>query len=122
MPVAVSTQPKEIKKVDYFTEELLSRPPPDPRLLAMLGRKCGPPIQEMRRERNEGKRPPGRIDENAPSRHERVPPATVVLMFNCFESGFELEFGDISTVPEAEAVEIRSITSGKVSVTVRDDR
>jgi hypothetical protein len=31
-----------------------------------------------------------------------------------FESGFELAYGDISTVPETEAVEVRSLTSGKV--------
>lgn len=31
-----------------------------------------------------------------------------------FDAGFELEFGDITTIPQAEAVDIRSMTSGKV--------
>ena len=31
-----------------------------------------------------------------------------------FESGFELEFGDTSTIPQAEAIDIKSLTSGKV--------
>ena len=31
-----------------------------------------------------------------------------------FNSGFELEFGDISTIPQADAIDVRSLTSGKV--------
>jgi hypothetical protein len=35
-------------------------------------------------------------------------------MFNCFEASFELLHGDLSTLPEAETTELRSLTSGKV--------
>ena len=54
----------------------------DPKVREGMGRKFGPPVQTILRERLENKRPPGRVDENAPSRHEQVPPASVVLMFN----------------------------------------
>ena len=108
-------QPKLKKEQEYYPEELLSKGPISPRLIEHLAKKCGPPIQEnCIKERIDSKRPPGRLEETMPSRHERVPPATVVLMFNCFQSGFQLEHGDLSTVPEAESVEIRSIRSHAV--------
>jgi hypothetical protein len=111
---AASKQSKK-KETEYYTEEMLTRGPISPRLLKHLATKCGPPLQEnCVHVRNENKRPPGRLEETMASRHERVPPATVVLMFNCYESGFQLEYGDISTMPEAEAVEIRSIRSHAV--------
>ena len=80
--------------------------------------KVGPPMQDLRCVRVDSHRPAGRLDDMSPSRHERIPPASVVLMFNCYEAGFELEAGDITTIPEAEALEIRSLTSGKVLGTV----
>ena len=87
IPVAVSKQTKQRadgrkKEIEYYTEELLSRPGLDPKVREGMGRKFGPPVQTILRERLENKRPPGRVDENAPSRHEQVPPASVVLMFN----------------------------------------
>jgi hypothetical protein len=114
---AAAAVPKQSKKreAEYYTEEMLTRGPISPRLIKHLAMKSGPPIQEnCINVRNESKRPPGRLEETMASRHERVPPATVVLMFNCYESGFQLEYGDISTMPEAEAVEIRSIRSHAV--------
>ena len=104
------------KKVEFFTDDLLNRKPLDEKTREALVHKCGagPPKQEARFQRNENKRPVGRPDELAPSRHERVPPGRVVLMFNCFEASFELLHGDLSTLPEAETTELRSLTSGKV--------
>ena len=49
-----------------------------------------------------------------PSRHERVPPSQIVLMFNCFEASFTLLAGDISSLPESDTTDLRSLTSGKV--------
>ena len=65
----------------------------------------------QRYDRNEQHRPHGR-PEGQPSRHESVlEPATMVLMFNCYRSSFELLKGDITTLPDAEALEIRSVKS-----------
>ena len=80
----------------------------------MLIKKCGPPKQEVHFERNENHRPIGRPDELSPSRHERVPPSCIVLMFNCFEASFDLAYGDIATLPESDTSDLRSLTSGKV--------
>ena len=93
------------KKIKFFTEDLLNRKPLDEKTREALVHKCGagPPKQEARFLRNENKRPVGRPDELAPSRHERVPPGRVVLMFNCFESSFELLHGDLSTLPEVSS-------------------
>ena len=103
------------KEKEMWADEMLNRGQISPRLIVHLGKKCGPPIQEhCVYQRIDTKRPPGRLDETYDSRHERVPPAGVVLMFNCFEAGFKLLYGDISTLPEAEAVEIRSIRSHAV--------
>ena len=43
--------------------------------------------------------------------HARVP---CMHLLRSFESGFELICGDISTVPQTETVELKSLTSGKV--------
>ena len=107
------------KKVEYLTDEIMNRKPLAPNLFEALSRKCGPPMQEVRFDRNEAKPPPGRQDDLAPSRHEHVPPCRIVLMFNCFEASFELAYGDISTLPEAEMTELRSLTSGKIIGRVR---
>lgn len=113
LPAAKQARSK--KEPEYYPDDLLNKGPISPRLIEHLAKKCGPPIQEnCVNVRIDSKRPPGRLEETMPSRHERVPPATVVLMFNCFQSGFQLEYGDLSTVPEAEAVEIRSIRSHAV--------
>jgi hypothetical protein len=100
------------KKIDYLTEELMSRTPLDDKSREVLVQKCGPPKQEVHHLRNEGHQP--RPDDLAPSRHERVPPSCVVLMFNCCESSFDLAYGDLSTLPESETTELRSLTSNKV--------
>ena len=61
--------------------------------------------------RDEAKRPGGR-PEGQPSRHECVlEQAAMVLMFNCYRSGYELSSGDISTMPESEALDMRSTKS-----------
>ena len=91
-----------------------NRKPLDPKLRDGLIAKCGPPVQEVHFVRNEAKPPMGRPDELAPSRHERIPPACVVLMFNCFECSFDLGHGDLKTLPESDTTELRSLTSGKV--------
>ena len=117
MPKVVSSQDKvgqQKKKIDFLTEELMGRKPLDEKSREALAKKCGPPKQEVHHERNEGHRPIGRLDELAPSRHERVPPSCIVLMLNCFESSFDLVAGDISTLPESETSDLRSLTSGKV--------
>jgi len=114
---AAPKQPPKLnkKEADYYPVELLNRGPISPRLVEHLAKKCGPPMQESCvNVRVDSKRPPGRLEETMASRHERVPPATVVLMFNLFEAGFHLEYGDISTIPDAEAVDIRSIRSHAV--------
>ena len=89
------------KKVEYLTEELMERRPLDAKLRDALIAKCGPAMQEVRFVRNEAKSPTGRPDDLAPSRHERVPPPCVVLMFNPFESSFDLAYGDLRTLPES---------------------
>ena len=101
------------KKIEFFTDELLSRKPLDDKAREALIKKCGPAKQEVHFERNENHRPMGRPDELTPSRHERVPPSSIVLMFNCFEASFDLSYGDISSLPESETTELRSLTSGK---------
>ena len=70
------------KEVEYYTDELLARKPLDEATRSALVKKAGTPMQVVSSVRAEGKRPPGRLDENQSSRHERVPPAAVVLMFN----------------------------------------
>ena len=99
-------------KDQYLSEELLSRKPLDAKLRDQLASKCGKAQQDVKFTRNEAKRPAGR-PEGAPSRHERVPPSAVVLMFNGCESSFELIAGDIATLPEAETIDLRSLTSGR---------
>ena len=71
-----------------------NRKPLDPKLRDALIQRCGPAVQEVAFLRNESKPPFGRVDELAPSRHDRIPPACVVIMFNPFESSFELSYGD----------------------------
>ena len=102
------------KKIEYLSEELLNRKPLDTKARDALIKKCGPPKQEVHFERNENHRPIGRPDELTPSRHERIPPTHIVLMFNCFEASFDLIYGDIATLPESDTSELRSLTSGKV--------
>lgn len=102
------------KWIEYLTPELLSRKPLDPKAVAALVHKFGPPKQEVRFERNEAHRPANRPDGLTPSRHERVPPAQIVLMFNCCDASFTLEAGDLSTLPESDTTDLRSLTSGKV--------
>lgn len=96
-----------------------NRKPLDPKLREALVRKCGPPIQDVNFQRNEAKPPPGRTDDLAPSRHERVPPCRIVLMFNCYEASFALTQGDLATLSESETCDVRSLTSGKVLGRVR---
>lgn len=105
-PKIVSTQ----SKVQYWSEELLSRKPLDSKLREQLMQRCGKPQQEVSFTRNEAHRPPGRPDESVASRHERVPPAAVVLMFNCHHASFDLLAGDLSTLPEAETIDLKSLT------------
>jgi hypothetical protein len=102
------------KKVEFLSDELLNRKPLDDKARETLIKKCGPPKQEVNFERNENHRPAGRPDELMPSRHERIPPSHIVLMFNCVEASFTLSYGDISTLPESDTSELRSLTSGKV--------
>ena len=59
-----------------------SRKPLEAKLRDALVKKCGPATQEVNFVRNEAKPPVGRADDLAPSRHERVPPQRLVLMFN----------------------------------------
>jgi hypothetical protein len=118
-PAVKVINPSSGKKVDYLSEEIMNRKPLAPNLLDALIKKCGPPMQEVKFDRNEAKPPPGRNDDLAPSRHEHVPPCRIVLMFNCFEASFELSYGDISSLPEADMTEIRSLTSGKIIGRVR---
>ena len=101
------------KKVEYLSEELLARRPLEAKAHEALAKKAGPPKQEVHFERKENHRPIGRADELTPSRHERIPPTCIVLMFNCFEASFDLAYGDISTLPESDTTELRSLTSGK---------
>ena len=54
---------------------------------------------DIRYERREPHRPAGR-DENAPSRHETIAPASIVVMFNSHRSTFELSHGAIKSLPE----------------------
>ena len=102
------------KKIEYLSKELLGRRPLEEKARSALLKKCGPAKQEINFERNENHRPVGRADGLTPSRHERVPPSQIVLMFNCFEASFTLLAGDITTMPESDTLDLRSLTSGKV--------
>lgn len=102
------------KKIEYLSKELLSRQPLDEKARKALLKKCGEAKQEVNFERNENRRPIGRADGLTPSRHERVPPMHIVLMFNCFEASFTLAAGDLTTLPESDTLDLRSLTSGKV--------
>ena len=108
--VAVKTAAKSSS--NYLSEELLGRKPLEAKLRDQLAAKCGKAVQEVSFSRNEAHRPAGRADEGSMSRHERVPPSAVVLMFNCHNSSFTLIAGDLSTLPEAETIELKSATSG----------
>ena len=109
-----STVDADGKKIEYLTKELLARQPLDEKSRNALAKKAGPPKQEVNFVRNENHRPVGRADGLTPSRHERVPPSHIVLMFNCFEASFSLIAGDIGTMPESDTLDLRSLTSGKV--------
>ena len=102
------------RKIEYLSKELLARQPLDEKARKALLKKCGQAKQDVNFERNENRRPVGRADGLTPSRHERVPPREIVLMFNCFEASFTLIAGDISTLPESDTLDLRSLTSGKV--------
>ena len=107
--------PKASQKVQYLTEEQLSRTPMDAKARDALVAKAGKVMYNggdgFSYTRDENKRPAGRPDEATPSRHERVPPSRIVLMFNCHISSFELIAGDVSTLPEADVIELRSLSS-----------
>ena len=66
--------------------------------------------KEFRYARNEGHRPSGRPDE-MPSRHVNIKDAGMLLMFNCHRASFELLQGDLGTLPESEALDIKSLVS-----------
>ena len=82
-----------------------------------------PPTEEVLKankyERVEAHRPSGRSDE-MPSRHRDTPLSSLVLMFNCCRCTFELLAGDLSTLPESEALEMKSLfnntTIGRVKI------
>ena len=70
--------------------------------------------------RNEAHRPSGRSDE-MPSRHLLcTTPASCILMFNCNRCSFELQQGDLTTLPESEALDLKSMlnqtTIGRVKI------
>ena len=69
--------------------------------------------------RNEAHRPAGKQEE-MPSRHDNTPIATLMLMFNCNRCSFELSAGDLLTLPESEALDIKSLlnntTLGRVKI------
>ena len=73
--------------------------------------KCVVEVEPMRR--NEAHRPHGRPD-GMPSRHENVPPVSLILMFNCHRAECRLTMGDISSMPDAEDVPLRSLESLQV--------
>ena len=102
------------KNAVMLTEEQMAKQPLEEKareaLLARAGKIAGEGFRVLR---DENKRPAGRPDEATVSRHERVPPARVVLMFNCHISSFELLAGDMTTLPEAEVISLKSLTSGK---------
>lgn len=41
----------------------------------------------------------------------QVPPVSLILMFNCYRAEYALTMGDISTLPDAEDVPLRSTAS-----------
>lgn len=104
----------ERSKVEYYSAELLARKPLEDKAREQLGARAGKKVPiEISYTRNEAHRPAGRPEDSVRSRHELVPPTTVVLMFNAHHASFELVAGDVSTLPEAETIELKSLTSGK---------
>ena len=106
-PVRTTAGPK----VDYYSAELLSRQPLAAAAREALYRKCGKKDKDVCYTRNEQHRPSG-VEDGKPSRHERVPPGKIVLMFNCARSSFELTHGDVATLPDSETIDLRALTSG----------
>ena len=77
-------------------------------------------VKATRYVRNEAHRPSGRADE-MPSRHRDVAiGAPSILMFNCNRCSFEVSAGDISTLPDSDAIDIKSLfshtTLGRVKI------
>ena len=72
--------------------------------------KCAVEVEPMKR--NEAHRPHGRPD-GAASRHINVPPVSMILMFNCYRAEYRLTMGDITTMPDAEDVPLKSLASLK---------
>ena len=69
-----------------------------------------PVMGETRYERREGHRPSGK-DENAPSRHATIAPTMMVIMFNSYRSTFELAYGDVKSLPDLGAYDMRSLVT-----------
>lgn len=75
------------RAIEYFSAQQLEGRPLDHTQHESLLRKCGQVKQELQYTRVESRRPPGRVDELAPSRHERVPPGSIALLFNWYGRG-----------------------------------
>jgi hypothetical protein len=115
-PMSPQAAPEPVRttagpRVDYYSAELLSRQPLAAAAREALYRKCGKKDKDVCYTRNEQHRPSG-VEDGKPSRHERVPPGKIVLMFNCARSSFELTHGDVATLPDSETIDLRALTSG----------
>ena len=105
---------KEKKKAEKVDEATLATMTEEEKAAALAMKalrdtKTGACMTEMTR--NEAHRPHGR-PEGQPSRHDSVTePAAMLLMFNCNRCSFKLAKGDITTIPESEAIDLRSTKS-----------
>ncbi|KOO22124.1 leucine rich repeat -containing protein, partial [Chrysochromulina tobinii] len=74
-------------------------------------KRAEPVPDETLYERREAHRPSGRDEAKMPSRHAGIPPTVIALMFNSYRATFELVLGDLKTMPDSGAYELRSLVT-----------
>ena len=74
-------------------------------------KRAEPVPDETLYERYEAHRPSGRDEAKMPSRHAGIPPTVIALMFNSYRATFELVLGDLKTMPDSGAYELRSLVT-----------
>ena len=74
-------------------------------------KRAEPVPDETLYERYEAHRPSGRDEAKMPSRHAGIPPTVIALMFNSYRATFELVLGDLKTMPDSGAYDLRSLVT-----------
>ena len=74
-------------------------------------KRAEPVPDETLYERREAHRPSGRDEAKMPSRHAGIPPTVIALMFNSYRASFELVLGELKTMPDSGAYDLRSLVT-----------